>query len=317
MSNGGTEKERPRERPGAGAARAARDEGSAGREGHAVLEKVLGAIAFGVIFLGTLVWGALPFTFGVALAAVIGSVEMFSLFETQGQSTRTAAILGIAASVAYVFLAHYKPLESVGYVTIALIFLSFMWYMLVLRHVKPTKAVALTVLAPLLAGLCLSHFVMLRDFTGSTSSNSNNGWWMVLFVILLIWVYDIFAWLIGRNIGRHKMAPSISPNKSWEGTIAGTVAALGFSLLLRQIIQWILGDARFGWFSPWVALVIAVLVCVLGPLGDLAESLVKRDYGVKDMGKLIPGHGGIMDRFDSSLFTVPAVFYFLFYFVIR
>lgn len=284
-------------------------------EKGAVIEKVIGAILFGVIFLGTLIWGALPFTFGVALAAVIGSVELFSLFETKGQATPTAAIIGIAGSIAYVFLAHFRPVESFSYVTVALIFVSFMWYMVVLRHVKPTKAVALTVFAPLLTGFCLSYFVLLRDFAGKTNPNHNNGWWIVLFLIALIWVYDIFAWMIGRKIGRHKMAPTISPNKSWEGTIAGTLGALLAAVLLRQLIQWILGDSKFGWFSIWVALVIGVIVSILGPLGDLAESLVKRDYGVKDMGRLIPGHGGVMDRFDSSFFTVPAVFFFLFYFV--
>ena len=286
-------------------------------ERSAVVEKVIGAIVFGVIFLGTLIWGALPFTFGVALAAVVGSVELFSLFETKGQATATAAVLGIAASIAYVFLAHFKPIQSIGYVTVALIFGSFMWYMLVLKHVKPTKAVALTVFAPMLTGLCLSYLVLLRDFAGKTTPARNNGWYLVLYVIVLIWVYDVFAWFVGRKIGRHKMAPSISPNKSWEGTIAGTVGVLACSVLFRQFIQWVTGHNRFPWFSIPVALVIGVLVVILSPLGDLSESLIKRDYGVKDMGKLIPGHGGIMDRFDSTFFTAPAVFYYLFYFVFK
>jgi len=281
------------------------------------VEKVIGAIVFGVIFLGTLIWGALPFTFGVALAAVIGSVELFGLFETKGQATATAAVLGITASIAYVFLAHFKPIQSIGYVTVALIFGSFMWYMLVLKHVKPTKAVALTVLAPMLTGLCLSYLVLLRDFAGKTTPARNNGWYLVLYVIVLIWIYDVFAWFVGRKIGRHKMAPTISPNKSWEGTIAGTVGVLACSVLFRQFIQWVTGHSRFSWFSIPVALVIGVLVVILSPLGDLAESLIKRDYGVKDMGKLIPGHGGIMDRFDSTFFTAPAVFYYLFYFVFK
>ena len=286
-------------------------------ERSAVVEKVIGAIVFGVIFLGTLIWGALPFTFGVALAAVVGSVELFSLFETKGQATATAAVLGIAASIAYVFLAHFKPIQSIGYVTVALIFGSFMWYMLVLKHVKPTKAVALTVFAPMLTGLCLSYLVLLRDFAGKTTPARNNGWYLVLYVIVLIWVYDVFAWFVGRKIGRHKMAPSISPNKSWEGTIAGTVGVLACSVLFRQFIQWVTGHNRFPWLSIPVALVIGVLVVILSPLGDLSESLIKRDYGVKDMGKLIPGHGGIMDRFDSTFFTAPAVFYYLFYFVFK
>lgn len=278
-------------------------------------ERIVGALLFAVILLGTLLWGALPFAFGVALAAVVGSVELFSMFETKGQATPTAALIGIAGSVAFVLLAHFKPIESIGYVTVAIIFVSFMWYMVVLRHVKPTKAVALTVFAPLLTGLCLSYLVLIRDFAGATAATPNKGWWIVLFLILLIWVYDICAWAVGRQIGRHKMAPTISPNKSWEGTIAGTLGVFAAAALFRLIIVWIVGTKEFPWFSYGVAMVIALLVVILGPLGDLSESLMKRDYGVKDMGRMIPGHGGIMDRFDSTFFTAPAVFYYLFYFV--
>jgi phosphatidate cytidylyltransferase len=290
---------------------------SRGPSVESLLERVMGAVLFGVILLGTLVWGALPFAFGVALAAVIGSIELFSMFETKGQATPTAAVIGIGGSIAYVLLAHFQPLESFGYVTVGILFLSFMWYMLVLRHVKPTKAVALTVYAPLLTGLCLSHLVLLRDLAShSAGVHKTSGWWIVLFLIVLIWVYDICAWAVGRKIGRHKMAPTISPNKSWEGTIAATIGVLAASVLLRLIITAIVGGKEFPWFSYGTALIIALLVVVLGPLGDLAESLMKRDYGIKDMGKLIPGHGGIMDRFDSTFFTAPAVFYVLFYFII-
>lgn len=278
-------------------------------------ERVLGAVLFVGIFLGFLIWGELPFTIAVALACVIASVELFSMFETKGQAIPTAAVLGIAGSIAYVFLAHYRPIESYGYVTVTLVFISFMWYMFVLRHVKPTRAVALTVLAPLLTGMCLSHLVLLRDTVDRMGPSKNGGWWIVLFLMGLIWLYDVFAWAVGRKMGRHKMAPSVSPNKSWEGVIAGTVGILAISVPLRLFIQAVLGNNRFAWFSNWVALAIAVIVCVLGPLGDLSESLMKRDYGVKDMGNLIPGHGGMMDRFDSTFFTAPAVFYFLLYVV--
>ncbi|MHB8895509.1 MAG: phosphatidate cytidylyltransferase [Candidatus Geothermincolia bacterium] len=280
-------------------------------------ERIVGAVLFAVIMLGTLVWGALPFTFAIALAAIIGSVELFSMFETKGQATPTAAAVGIVGSLAYVFLAHFRPIESIGYVTIGIIFVSFMWYMFVLRHVKPTKAVALTIFAPLLTGLCLSYFVLLRDYTSKASAHHNRGWYIVLFVLVLIWVYDICAWAVGRKIGRHKMAPSISPNKSWEGTIAATVGVLAASALFRLIIVSINGTREFPWFTYPCALVIGVIVVIFGPLGDLSESLMKRDYGIKDMGKMIPGHGGIMDRFDSSFFTVPIVFYVVFYFFIK
>lgn len=281
-----------------------------------IVQRVLGAVLFAVVMLGTLVWGRLPFTFAIALASVIGTVELFSMFETKGAASPTAAIVGIAGSVAYVFLAHYKGPGCYGYVTVALLFTSFMWYMLVLKHVKPTKAVAMTVLAPLLAGLCLSHLVLLRDLVDGLSP-SNRGWLLLIFFIALIWVYDVLAWAVGRKIGRHKMAPTTSPNKSWEGTVAGTAGVLAASLLFRWLIQLAIGSNKWEWFSIGVALMIGAIVCVLGPLGDLSESLLKREYGVKDMGKMIPGHGGIMDRFDSTLFTAPAVFYYLFYFVLK
>jgi len=291
---------------------------------ESIFERVFGAVLFGVILLGTLILGSVPFAFGIALAAVVGSVELFSMFETKGQATPAAAVIGIGGSIAFVLLAHWKPIESIGYVTVAIIFASFMWYMLVLRHVKPTKAVALTVFAPLLTGLCLSYLVLLRDFSSKAAVHHNSGLYIVLFLIVLIWVYDICAWVVGRQIGRHKMAPTISPNKSWEGTIAGTLGVFAAAALFRLIIVAIVGTKEFvvpgttgTWFTYGVAMVIALLVVILGPLGDLSESLMKRDYGVKDMGKLIPGHGGIMDRFDSTFFTAPAVFYFLFYFVLR
>lgn len=286
--------------------------------GSALAERVIGALLFAAVFLGTLFWGALPFTFGVAIASVIGSVELFNMFEKKGQAIPTAAIIGIAGSLAYVFLAYFRPIESFGYVTVGIVFLAFLWYMAVLRHVKPTGAVALTVLASLLTGLCLSHLVLLRDIVKiKGGDHPNNGLWIVVFLILLVWVYDVSAWAVGRKLGRHKIAPNISPNKSLEGAIAGTIGVLAASVVFRMLIQWILGKNRFEWFSIGVALIIGVIVVVLGPLGDLSESLMKREYGLKDTGSLIPGHGGIMDRFDSTLFTAPAVFYFLFYFVIE
>ena len=280
-------------------------------------ERIIGAVLFAVILIGTLIWGAVPFTCAVALASIIGSVELFSMFETKGQATPTAAVVGIVGSISYVFLAHYRPIESIGYVTVGVIFISFMWYTLVLRHVKPTKAVALTIFAPLLTGLCLSYLVLLRDFSSKASLSHNSGWWIVLFLILLIWVYDICAWAVGRKIGRHKMAPSISPNKSWEGTIGATLGVLAASVLFRLIIVAITGSKQFPWFTYPCAIVIGVLVCIFGPLGDLSESLMKRDYGMKDIGKMIPGHGGIMDRFDSTFFTAPVVFYVVYYFFIK
>lgn len=125
-------------------------------------------------------------------------------------------------------------------------------------------------------------------------------WWL-LFALAINWVGDSFAYYFGRLFGRHKLAPSVSPAKSWEGTIASLVGTtvLG-ALYLRQ-------------FLPNVALWQAVVLCVAGnlagQLGDLCESAFKRGAGVKDSGNLLPGHGGWLDRVDSSMFSLPVVYW--------
>jgi len=112
--------------------------------------------------------------------------------------------------------------------------------------------------------------------------------------------YDIAALFIGSSIGKRPLAPSISPNKTWEGLIGGSVAAILMAVIVVHLIH------------PWTlmsSLVLGIVVAIVSPLGDLTESLVKRNLGLKDMGRLLPGHGGMMDRVDGLLFVLPATFY--------
>ncbi len=127
-------------------------------------------------------------------------------------------------------------------------------------------------------------------------------WWM-LFGVAINWIGDTFAFYFGKNFGRHKLAPSISPGKSWEGTIASTISSMALGALFLH------------WKFPEVALGPALVLClaanVAGQVGDLCESAIKRGAGVKDSGNLLPGHGGWLDRVDSSLFSVPVVYWLL------
>jgi len=122
---------------------------------------------------------------------------------------------------------------------------------------------------------------------------------ILIAMFVLVWANDVFAYLTGIFFGRHKLFESISPKKTWEGSIGGLL----FSLLFAYFIYTATGEMTL---LQW--LVLAVLVAVVGTLGDLAESLLKRNVGVKDSGKLMPGHGGILDRFDAVLFVVPFVY---------
>lgn len=119
---------------------------------------------------------------------------------------------------------------------------------------------------------------------------------------LLLWIYDIFAYLAGSMIGRHKLFERISPKKTWEGTIGGLI----FTLVSAYVLSLIFKDLTF---INW--LVTAMIIVVFGTFGDLAESMLKRNFEVKDTGMMLPGHGGVLDRFDSLFLSAPAVYCYL------
>ena len=124
----------------------------------------------------------------------------------------------------------------------------------------------------------------------------------VLGIICLIWISDVSAYLVGSLIGKHKLYERISPGKTWEGTIGATILTIACSFLIHHFFPELA-------LKHWV--VIAVLVSVFGTIGDLVESMFKRQAGIKDSGKIMPGHGGILDRFDSLLFVAPFVYTYL------
>jgi len=123
-----------------------------------------------------------------------------------------------------------------------------------------------------------------------------------MFLFILIWSSDTFAYCSGRLFGKHKMAPTISPKKTWEGFIGGVI----LTLVLCYFIE-----SRFGYLrGNWI--IVGVLVATFAPLGDLVESQLKRNFNVKDSGNIIPGHGGILDRLDSFILCAPVIYiYFI------
>lgn len=132
---------------------------------------------------------------------------------------------------------------------------------------------------------------------------NTSGPFVLLTIILLIWVNDIFAYLTGISIGRHKLFSRISPKKTWEGSIGGLLASIGAAWLIARYASWI---------NPETAIPLALIIVVTGSFGDLIESMLKRQSGIKDSGKLIPGHGGVLDRFDATFFSVPFAFAYLY-----
>jgi len=156
------------------------------------------------------------------------------------------------------------------------------------------------------------------------------GAFYLLYLLLVVWAGDIFAYFVGKSIGRHLMSPRISPKKTWEGAVASVVAsvAVGWTLfhyalplseaLLRVgLIQ--RRDGMFGLEQPAMGpvIVLTIVLNIAAQLGDLAESLIKRGAGVKDSGALLPGHGGMLDRIDAMLFAAPVLWYFAAWHVVQ
>jgi phosphatidate cytidylyltransferase len=158
-----------------------------------------------------------------------------------------------------------------------------------------TVAIAATVLGAGWIGFGLGHLLLLRDV-------HQHGRLLAFAVLLTVWAADTFAYFGGRLLGRHKLAPSLSPGKTWEGFVIGSLAGVFVSFVA-------LYDTRHTYLSIWQAVVLGIVVVLASVAGDLFESMLKRDMQVKDTGRLLGGHGGILDRVDALLFAGPAAYY--------
>jgi len=169
------------------------------------------------------------------------------------------------------------------------------------RHVLENTAT--TFFAAVFVALAMSYFIKLQQL-GYAGTGGHLGGYAVLTVFIGVWTCDSLAYFVGSAIGKHKIFPRVSPNKSWEGSLAGMFGAI-IVLLIIVRANWLPG------LSDVDGLVLGLITGVAGQLGDFAESLVKRDVGVKDSSNLLPGHGGAWDRLDSILFAAPLSYLYL------
>ena len=156
-----------------------------------------------------------------------------------------------------------------------------------------------------LFGLFLGHFLLLRDLRLSSGEGVQLvGRPITFFLIVTIWMVDTGAWFVGRLVGKNALAPRISPKKSWEGAVGGTIIACAVAWFFREaFLRSVMG--------PVESMFYALLISITAQMSDLIESLLKRSFGAKDSSQLLPGHGGILDRFDSFVFSAPFFYYAL------
>lgn len=264
-----------------------------------------------------LIWyGGLPLAFLLALTSVLGVRELFDLAGRQGvYPARPLGFVAAAALAPVTYAAVVAPdvrvlvLASWPYL-VALWVIGLLTWALAARSPadKPLEAVSVTLLAVVYVGALPAFLMGIRHL--SHPQRSWAGAWLVFFPLVVTWICDTAAMFGGRALGGPKLAPTISPGKTRSGAASGVIGGVLVAPIFGTIVF-----PRVGLQIPlWQLVVLAGVLSVVGQIGDLAESLFKREAGVKDSSHLIPGHGGVLDRFDSLYFVIPtaAAMYHLF-----
>jgi len=270
-------------------------------------QRALTGTVFVAVLVGAILLGGwyMHITFGVVV--LLGLLEFYKLFEnSEAQPQRIlGAIIGTSlyfvVIMAQISRGHLFEIITFGILICALITVSI--FELFRKKEKPFNNIALTVIGILYVAL---PFILLNLLAYNRhpeplvldGAGVYNLIWPVLGIFILVWCNDTFAYLTGRLIGKHKLFERISPKKTWEGFIGGVI----FAVIAGIILAYFLEES----YAKYIT--YALVAGIIGTLGDLVQSMLKRSVDVKDSGNILPGHGGILDRFDAVLFVVPVIF---------
>jgi len=255
----------------------------------AFLSRILVALAGIPVVLGLLYLGGWWLFALVAVAALVALHEFYGMVRPL-RPLVLAGYVGVGASLVGAELGGVEWMLA-GFLATFLV--AFFLYLLASTRAPATVAISSTILGAAWIGLGLGCVLLLREFP-------DHGRLAIFAVLIAVWADDTAAYLIGRLVGRHKLAPSLSPGKTWEGFVAGTAAAIAVAFFALYEQDFLTIPESIG---------LGAAVALAGAAGDLFESALKRDLNVKDSGQLLGGHGGMLDRIDSLLFAAVAAFY--------
>jgi len=282
----------------------------AGIKKASLIQRIITGAVYVVVTLACIIAGNTFMLLPVLLIvlAVFGAAEFYRIVSPAMPKILAvigmvfAASMPLAISVAAAGFDDWNPILGTGdlravialfYVTIIALAAYMIW--VAVNPQSKMRDVCASFFGAIYLGIPLSSLMLIREM--------NEGMLLAVAIVMSIWAADSFAYLGGSLLGRHKLAPKISPKKSWEGLIAGTLGAIAF---------WYIIPFAFMGSASWITAIAAgVIVALAALLGDLFQSRIKREAGVKDSGTLLPGHGGILDRIDSLLLTAPLMFILL------
>jgi len=266
-----------------------------------LFSRSLTGLVFVASIIGSILFSEIMFAIlflGVALLALI---ELFRLLN----SDEIINVQVVSGSISLVLMYTSIALVSLEYAGMQLLLVNLLIPVFIFiielyqKNESPIQNIALTILGVIYIGLPLG---LLNMFFNPELAVGEYHPGILIGFFVIIWAYDSFAYLTGVLFGKHRLFPRISPKKSWEGTIGGFIFGLLASFILSMffiefdLINW---------------LIIASIIMIFGTFGDLSESMLKRSLKIKDSGKILPGHGGLLDRFDAVLLSAPAVFVYL------
>ena len=268
-------------------------------------QRVITGVLSGIIFIGALLlMNTIVFPIFVAL---LSGMAVWEIEKAVGLKNKMIMAVSLVLSVAIPFIVHFDvkmPIAAFGGVFVVLIFIFMLLKFETTKFEQAVTAIFASVCVPFSFSLMIVFRDIHKHFDGYTKID---GIYLLLFALFASWMTDIFAYFVGSKLGKHKLCPKISPKKSVEGAIGGVVGAVLLNLLLLFVFKkfFFEGESILSYIT---VAILSVVLSVISMFGDLAASTIKRNFGIKDFGKLLPGHGGIMDRCDSLLFVLPLLY---------
>lgn len=266
-----------------------------------LLVRALSGAVFVALIVGSLLWCPQAFAALMLLCMVVSMHEFYGISRALGIKPQyglgmTTAVLMFAAGYAFAFGLCCPHSDMYLLLTLIPLFMLVFFVELFRKKAAPFTNIAYTLLSLIYVAL---PFALINVVYAADAH-------LMLCFFILLWANDTFAYLFGITFGRHKLFPSISPKKSWEGYVGGILSVVVCAYFLHRAFEDI----------PLIHMVsVGVIVSVTAVLADLVESMLKRSAGVKDSGKIMPGHGGLLDRFDAALLSLPLVFVYVMIFM--
>ena len=264
------------------------------------LKRTISAVVLVVIALATILLGDLTLLFTLLAISLVAFSELARAVgvHTQDKKMNALEIVGYISIIAYYGIIYFANTTTYIMLTIVLVMMAVMAVYVFTFPKFHANQVMATYFSIIYAPVMFSFIYLTRTL--------EYGRYLVWMIFIGSWICDTCAYLVGMTIGKHKLAPVLSPKKSIEGAIGGIVGAATVGALYGYlIVEQVIATQRI----TWVFALIGAAGAVMSQVGDLAASAIKRNHDIKDYGKLIPGHGGIMDRFDSVIVTAPMIYF--------